>query len=140
MKLENQLAELLQSKEGKEKLTELAVLYALLQKYKDSQQPNLDVTNQVEKLKTLASSLSEKYTFKEGDLVVWKEGHINRSVPLAGEPAIVLKVLDEPIIDNRVDFASTYFQEKYDLVLGVLRENTLVSFHYPSERFQPFNQ
>ncbi len=132
------LEELLQSKEGQEKLVELATLYALFQQ-EQKKQLVLDLPAHIEQLKQLAADLAQKTIFKVGDLVVWKKGHINRSVPSAQEPAIVLEVFETPIINDQVDFASTYYREKYDLLLGVLREGSLVSFHYPSVRFQPFN-
>ncbi len=92
-----------------------------------------------EKLKELYAKYNEKHKFKVGDIVKWKPGFKDRKLPLEGEPAIVIEILDQPIFDSQNDAGSHYFREPYDLRLGALHsDGTFVAYHYNSSRFEPF--
>lgn len=81
----------------------------------------------------------EKHEFVPGQLVKWKEGLKNKRRPGYGEPAIVIKVLPEPILDKSGDAGSPYFREPLDLLLGVIDEDgDFIIFHYDKRRFEPF--
>jgi hypothetical protein len=89
------------------------------------------------------AGLMRRHPFKPGDRVTWKPGLQNRRVPLAGQPAVVVSVLDEPVLDNEQESGSTYFREPLDLVLGVIWDKAphrgdFVLFHFDSRRFQPW--
>lgn len=87
--------------------------------------------------------LNQSHRFKPGDLVTWKPGLMNRRVPLRGQPAVVVSVLAEPILDTETESGSTYFREPHDLVLGVIWDKEpgrgdFVLFHFDSRRFEPW--
>ncbi|MGV6831283.1 MAG: hypothetical protein ACWA5P_06960 [bacterium] len=50
-----------------------------------------------EELVTKYNCYKKSYNFEKGDIVRWKQGMRDRKIPLEGEPAIVVEVLDEPI-------------------------------------------
>jgi len=86
---------------------------------------------------------SEKHEFKPGDLVTWKPGMKNRTVPKLGEPAVVVEVLAEPILsehpNDRAHFpGSPYYREPRDIKLGVIddRNDDFTVFHFDSRRFE----
>lgn len=86
---------------------------------------------------------NERHEFKPGDLVTWKPGLENRRMPKAGNPAVVLAVLDPPVFDQERDSGHTYFHEPLDLVLGVFVDQgnargDFLAWHFDSRRFQPW--
>ena len=87
-------------------------------------------------------SILTKNSFKPGQLVRWKEGLKNRSLPEYNEPAIVWEILPNPIFDNTktVVAGSRYFREPLDIVLGVMDENAFILLHYDSRRLEPIPQ
>lgn len=98
-----------------------------------------------------AAALIERYTalsrhepLTPGMIVRWKPGLRNYRWPEYSQPAIVLEVLSEPILDHDHDAGSAYFRERLDLVLGLFIDKPevrgdLLAFHYDSRRFQPWN-
>lgn len=93
----------------------------------------------VEILNTLANRFHEKYDFKRGDIVTWKEGLKNKSRPLENEPAIVLEMLQEPLFDNQGDSGSPYYREPLDLVVGVFIKEKFIIYHLDSRRLKIMN-
>lgn len=86
---------------------------------------------------------TRQHPFKPGDLVGWKPGLRNRKVPTYDAPAIVIEVLDEPVLDKSEESGSAYYREPHDLILGVIWDREperghFVTFHYDSRRFQPW--
>ena len=92
----------------------------------------------------LLQSHYESYTkqdpkIREGALVQWKDWMKNRSTPAYGEPAIVVKVLDEPILFQDSDPDSPSYLEHLDMVLGVLGEDSeFIVRCYDSNRFKAY--
>jgi len=89
--------------------------------------------------------LQQPHRFQVGDLVTWKPGLKNRRVPLHGQPAVVVAVLDEPIRDSDQESGSTYFRDPLDIVLGVIWDKDpgrgdFVTFHFDSRRFEPWQE
>jgi hypothetical protein len=81
----------------------------------------------------------KKEKFQLGQLVQWKENLQNRILPEEGQPAIVLKMLDEPIIQDNKEPGSPYFREPLDIVLGVLdSKNRFITLYYDSSRFEVY--
>ena len=77
---------------------------------------------------------------KAGKLAQWKKGLKNKRMPRYGEPAIVLEILAEPVIDEENGGGSSYFREPLNLILGFIDEDDgdFVIFHYDKRRFEPF--
>ncbi|WP_151798245.1 hypothetical protein [Acinetobacter bereziniae] len=121
------------------------LLSYLLSKEKERSQNNPDIKEQnttiisPEELKLLLSQLQEKSTFEVGEVVTWKNPLFkNRHYPLENQPAIVVEVLDNPVVDNEVDTTSVVFGVKYDIVLGVIINNVFYTFYFESQRFKKF--
>lgn len=91
------------------------------------------------------ASLNTRHVFKPGDLVFWKDGLRNRRYPRNGKPAIVLEVLQQPVIDEEEDSGSTYFREPLDIVLGCFvdegeHRGDFFSGHFDSRRLELWQQ
>ncbi|MBD1907142.1 hypothetical protein NDI37_24525 [Funiculus sociatus GB2-A5] len=90
-------------------------------------------------LKDACNNFLKKEFFQVGQLVKWKENLNNRKLPSKNQPAIVVAVLDEPIISSEEESGSPYFLETLDIVLGVLVDNnTFLTFYYDSRRFEAY--
>ena len=101
-------------------------------------------------LESLARALSERHqamqvchTFKAGDILTWKPGLSNRRYPKNGKPAVVMEVLEVPVLDRERDSGSPYFREPLDVVLGAFAEEEdmpgiFLTWHFDSRRFQPW--
>lgn len=99
----------------------------------------------------LIQALREHFTrfhvknhFKEGDLVVWKDGFRANSLPLPNKPSIVIEVLDESRVEWDVDPSSTGYGMRYDIRLLVETvskkdgEVSYIPFWYDSRHFTHF--
>ena len=64
--------------------------------------------------------LTTRHRFAPGELVTWKPGLKNKRHPRYGQPAVVIGVLDSPILDREDEAGSAYFREPLDLVLGLI--------------------
>lgn len=92
-----------------------------------------------ETLRSLHARYLERDRFAVGDIVRWKAGLRNKQLPEYETPAVVVEVLDEPIVDSLHGPETPYFRERLDIALGVLDpEDDLVVFHYDSARFERF--
>jgi hypothetical protein len=94
------------------------------------------------KLTRAFESMLSRHIFKPGQLVRWKEGLKNKSVPEYNTPAIVWETLPQPIFDNTktIVAGSRYFKEPLDIVLGVMDEDAFVLLHFDSRRLEPISQ
>jgi hypothetical protein len=57
--------------------------------------------------------------FSPKDRVTWKWGMKNKSVPLAKQTAVVLRVRQFPLIDKSQTPSSTYYEEPLDVLVGM---------------------
>ncbi|UZR29205.1 hypothetical protein [Methylococcus mesophilus] len=94
-------------------------------------------------LRTRYRLFFQTHRFAPGDLVTWKPGLKNRRIPRYGQPAVVVALLEPPVLDHEEESGSTYFREPLDLVLGVVWDRDpgrgeFVTFHFDSRRFQPW--
>lgn len=138
MEEKKDLVKVISSLEGKDSKELIkALIKGAIQK--ESQRNTYSPSETIKKLSEIKDDLDKKYDFKANDIVKWKANLKNRSMPDYGEPAIVLELLDEPVFDER-ETGSTYFREPLDMILGILAEGELVSFHYDSRKFQPFGE
>jgi hypothetical protein len=89
-------------------------------------------------LQAQVRELLEPHDLKPGDFVEWKPGLKNRKRPNYGEAAVVVEVLEKPIVNTKFDSASSYFNEPLDLVIGLFdRDEELIIFHFDKRRFRP---
>ena len=91
------------------------------------------------KLKEACDNLLKTEDFEVGQIVKWKKHLNNRKLPRENQPAIVVNVLDKPIVSSDDEAGSPYFLEKLDIVLGVMsKEGIFLTFYYDSSRFESY--
>lgn len=97
------------------------------------------VEGRINRLRTLLDSLLEPEEFRVGDIVVWRNGLKNRAYPDYGVPAIVVEVLNPPLLDPTTDSGSVYFREPLNLRLGIADEGgDFITFLYDGRRFEHY--
>lgn len=84
-----------------------------------------------------AALLTEQQdAFKVGDVVVWKDGLQNKRVPEYGQPVVVTRAYEAPIVADR-DSGSPYFNEPMDVALFTVDEDgDAIEMHSDSRRFR----
>ena len=94
-----------------------------------------------ETLREALGLLNDTRRFAPGQIVAWKPGMQNKKHPAYEEPAIVVDVLDPPVLDPCLKTGSAYFREPLDLVLGFLGEDgDFRLIHCDGRRFMPFGE
>jgi hypothetical protein len=91
-----------------------------------------------EKLMSFYNVLTIKYDFKPGDIVEWKPGFRNATLPGDTDKAVVIEVLDEPIRHiGKSDPGKASFRSYVDIVLGVIdKDDDFIMFHFDSRRLR----
>jgi hypothetical protein len=92
-----------------------------------------------DQLRRALAKLEERHEFKVGDLVKWKEGLATGKYPAEGTPAIVVG-FNVGNIDDETNAGSPYYLTPRDLVLGVIVEGTLLTYHNDARRFEPYTE
>lgn len=93
----------------------------------------------IAQLKSVCKSFIKKESLEVGQIVKWKEHLKNRKLPRKNQPAIVIAILDKPVISTDDESGSPYFLETLDIILGIIVENgTFLTFYYDSRRFEPY--
>jgi len=93
----------------------------------------------ITQLKDACSSLLEKKSFEVGQIIKWKKDLKNRRIPSKEQPAIVVSILDEPVISNEHETGSAYFLETLDIILGIITDkDEFLTFYYDSRRFEAY--
>lgn len=133
------ILKLLSSSEKSDKESQLVSLLTQLTSLEESNKViNLD--EYIADLQRLNTNLGQKYQFKVGDIVRWKDGLKNKRIPDYKLPAIVVNVLEVPLYDDKAEVGSPYFREPLDFVLGIIIKGELLTFHYDSRRFELFEK
>lgn len=100
---------------------------------------NIQNSNNISEIKNRYEIFSQIQEFKKGDIVVWKDGLKNRTVPYYEQPVIVVDVLKEPVISLTDESGTPYFREPLNLIIGLIDEdNEFHCFHLDKRRFQIF--
>lgn len=89
-------------------------------------------------LREAFARLTTNAPFEPGDIVRWKEGLRNKTLPEKDGVAVVVEVFPavyEPL-DSGTYLGSRYFGEPYDCKLGVVGGGKFMIFHYDSRRFE----
>ena len=97
-----------------------------------------DNPQKIQLLKQLSESYAKKYDFKVGDIIKWKRKLKNRKLPEYDEPIILLEILETPIYNIDEQMGSTYFNEKIDIKIGIIKDNSFLTFYLDSTRFEVF--
>lgn len=80
----------------------------------------------------------QEHSFKKAQIVKWKNGLRNKRYPFENQPAIVVDILNPPLI-NEEDSGTPYFREPMDILLGFIHEDgDFDVLHYDSRRFEPY--
>lgn len=115
---------------------------SLLKKFNDFL-VNVDNTNlkkssvSIIELKQRLDLFNEKFEFEKGDIVSWKDGLKNRTVPEYGQPAVVVEVLESSIFSSSDENGSPFFREPLNFVIGLIDEdNEFHCFHVDKRRFK----
>ncbi|MEG4501883.1 hypothetical protein QUB05_32480 [Microcoleus sp. F10-C6] len=93
----------------------------------------------IAQLKSVCKSFIKKESLEVGQIVKWKDHLKNRKLPHKNQPAIVIALLDKPVISTDDEPGSPYFLETLDIILGIIVENgTFLTYYYDSRRFEPY--
>lgn len=96
-----------------------------------------DIDAEVDFLRHSQQLLTGDVQFKEGDIVFWRPCMKNRKWPAYNQPAIVLDVLAEPIIDTSADVNGPYYGEKLNVRLGLRGDDgAFYSYMFNGGRFE----
>ena len=94
----------------------------------------------IDRLKSACQNFLRKESFEVGQIVKWKENLKNRRLPQKNQPAIVVAILDEPVISKDDESGSPYFLETLDIILGIIvDDDSFLTFYYDSRRFEPYS-
>lgn len=116
-------------------------LLSLLNKKREREQSKNYGKDDVRQLRLSYDRFLQNYNFQKGQVVKWKKGLKNRKFPEENQPAIVIEVLDEPIIQTERDSGTPYFREPLDIAIGIIdRDGDFLIFHYDKRRFEPYSQ
>lgn len=104
---------------------------------------SLDVTKDddsaIQELKKSYEAYISNESLSTGDVVSWKPGMRNRTLPNYRQPAIVIEKLQYPIFDESQNAGSQYFHEPLDLRVGFLDDNNQFAIYfYDSRRFEKY--
>ena len=93
-------------------------------------------------LRTIHKKLLESHEFKVGDLVKWKEGLKNKKRPYSDQPAIVIQLLEQPLIERQgEESGSPYYREPLDIILGLFDDDDeFLIFYYDKRRFESYSE
>jgi hypothetical protein len=99
-------------------------------------------TNYTQNLIRVHQKLLEPHEFKVGDLVKWKEGLKNKKRPYSNQPAIVVQLLEKPLINRFGEEAgSPYYREPLDIILGLFDDDDeFLMFYYDKRRFELYSE
>lgn len=110
-----------------------------VEKFINSLDMTKDEDSAIQVLKRSYETYISNESLSTGDVVSWKPGMRNRTLPNYRQPAIVIEKLQYPIFDESQNAGSQYFHEPLDLRVGFLDDNNqFVIYFYDSRRFEKF--
>ncbi len=91
-------------------------------------------------LREYAAMMNTPSDFNEGDLVTWKcEALLNRKHPKQGDPAIVMRILDQPVTDSWISSGRADFMEALDTVIGFIEaDGRFCELHIDGRRLKKY--
>ena len=110
-----------------------------VKKFLNSIDVTADDDSAIQELKKSYKAYISNESLSAGDVVSWKPGMRNRTLPNYRQPAIVIEKLQYPIFDESQNAGSQYFHEPLDLRVGFLDDNNqFVTYFYDSRRFEKY--
>lgn len=110
-----------------------------VKKYFNSLDMTADDDSAIQELKKSYEAYISNESLSTGDVVSWKPGMRNRTLPNNRQPAIVIEKLQYPIFDESQNAGSQYFHEPLDLRVGFLDDNNqFITYFYDSRRFEKY--
>ena len=110
-----------------------------VKKFINSLDMTKDDDSAIQVLKRSYETYISNESLSTGDVVSWKPGMRNRTLPNYRQPAIGIEKLQYPIFDESQNAGSQYFHEPLDLRVGFLDDNNqFVIYFYDSRRFEKF--
>lgn len=98
-----------------------------------------DDDSAIQDLKKSYEAYISNESLSTGDVISWKPGMRNRTLPNYRQPAIVIEKMQYPIFDESQNAGSQYFHEPLDLRVGFLDDNNqFVTYFYDSRRFEKY--
>lgn len=91
-------------------------------------------------LTELRRTYEDKIELRPGDLIQWKNKLKNRKLPKYGDPAIVMEVLESPVLNTHGNVGDSNFNEACDIKIGMYIEDTFVMFYVDGHRFQKYHK
>lgn len=102
---------------------------------------NCTPEERIDLLRKRLADLQNKHNFKPGDLITWKEGMRFKKFPEEGYPAIVIEVLDEPIMDTHSEPSGPYYREMFDIIFGICDDDgDFVTYYGGSRCYRPWEE
>ncbi len=95
---------------------------------------------QVLRLQEAYRQFQETHSFVVGDLVQVKPGlYGNFNYPKPGQPALIIKLYNPPLMSAKTDSSDADFGRKFDVSLRVcLSDERIAEFPYSSELLEPY--
>lgn len=110
-----------------------------VKKFINSLDMTKDDDSAIQALKRSYETYISNESLSTGDVVSWKPGMRNRTLPNYRQPAIVIEKLQYTIFDESQNAGSQYFHEPLDLRVGFLDDNKqFVTYFYDSRRFEKY--
>lgn len=94
-----------------------------VKKFINSLDMTKDDDSAIQALKRSYETYISNESLSTGDVVSWKPGMRNRTLPNYRQPAIVIEKLQYTIFDESQNAGSQYFHEPLDLRVGFLDDN-----------------
>jgi hypothetical protein len=111
----------------------------LVDKHPENEEAKSYGEDHLVQLKEACEKFLQQENFEVGQIVKWKKGLNNRKLPHQNQPAVIVGLLDEPVIDRDGESGSPYFLEKLDIILGIISDDdTFLTFYYDSSRFESY--
>jgi hypothetical protein len=119
------------------------VIAEILKSFSEKDSDNEEERNYGEEhlaqLRSACENFLNKETFEVEQIVKWKKNLKNRKLPHKNQPAVVIAILDEPVISTDDESGSPYFLETLDIILGIINDDgTFLTFYYDSRRFESY--
>ena len=120
-----------------------AALQAMLLGLANAEHANVDLHQEMrdQKMEALRESYQRMQSidpckFRPGDLVRWQPRMKDVKWPQYGEAAVVVEVLDPPVMEPGRESGSPYFRNPLTLILGLQHNDGFHCWYFDGRRFE----